>query len=114
MKTKDGIDVKVGMEIWVNPDCVFEDVIEQNTFTGKHIIASICNHIVWAHPEHSSVVSCDFFFEEIFAKRENWYKDRHARIEEVILNKRETLMLEAAKLEQELKNIEEIRNNWLE
>lgn len=114
MKTKDGIEIAVGMEIWVNPECVFEDVIEAHAFTDKHVVAKIYENVVIAHPAHSSAITCDFLFENIFADRSKWYEDRQERMEEVILAKRETMMCKIAKLKQELQRIEDIRDGWLE
>lgn len=111
-KTKDGFDITVGMTVWVNPECVFEDVIELSIFTDKHIVKEIRNHVVWAHPENCVFSDCDFFFCEIFAKKENWKKDRSEKIEEVILSKRETMTTKIAKMEQELARIERIRDEW--
>jgi hypothetical protein len=113
-KTKDGRLVTVGMAIWVNPECVFEDEITPNHFTGKHVVDQIRNNVVLAHPEHSRAISCDFLYTDIFAKEENWREDRSERYEEVILAKRETMMLETARMQQELARIEQIRDEWWE
>ena len=114
MKTRDGVEITVGMTIWVNPECVFQDEITPHAFTGKQIVDEIGTHIVWAHPEHSKAFNCDFLFAEIFAKKEKWLEDRQEKMEEIIVAKRETMMLETAKMEQELARIEKIRDDWVE
>jgi hypothetical protein len=112
MKTQDGVEIVIGMTIWVNPDCTFEDEIIPGAFTKEQIVSSIHTHEVYAHTKESKHLCCSYAFENIFAKKENWVADRKKRIEEVILAKRVIMVLKQEKAEQYISLLEEIRDKW--
>ncbi len=119
-KTADGIDIKVGMEIWVNPACVFEGPIFRTSFVKKQIVSEIDKTLkgqpIIAHNEGEEHLSCVFSPDIIFFNKEKWADDRKKRYIEVLIEKRKEL---GDYIEEKLKEIHKIEvnmdnvDNWI-
>ncbi len=118
-KTADGVKIIIGMEIWVNPDYIFDSSCSRTSFVKKRIVSKIDDKLacpICSHDGEFLHLICSFSPDIIFFNKEKWAEDRKKRYTEVLIEKRKSL---GDYIEEELKEINKIKiiidnvDNWI-
>ena len=113
-KTADGVSIIIGMEIWVNPDYIFDGSCSRTSFVKKRIVSKIDDKLacpICSHDGEFVHLTCSFSPDTIFFDKEKWATDRKKRYTEVLKEKRKELFDYIEEKTKEINKIECIIDN---